>query len=208
MEAGVYTVSSGTGGQARFALARIIHDPGNCVTHCRSHVRQNVVVTLGHVPRSGERSYKPMNNPGLGASRIRRPDAGGTVDLAEALLPRRLTHRQDRRCCRATRGIPNTHPIGTPPDFPQSSRGSATRTILRKRFAKWTANSGEFSGPPALRGNGRDVPEGNASCRSATPTIFRTSRLVCQRLLRKIDGATRRLMWQRLLRKIDGATRD
>jgi len=45
-------------------LAQIIHDPGNCATHCRSHVRQNVVVTLGHAPRSGERSYKPVNNPG------------------------------------------------------------------------------------------------------------------------------------------------
>jgi len=77
------------------------------------------------------------------------PDAGGTVDLAGAIIPYRSTHSQDRRCCRATRGIPNTHPIGTPPDFPQSSRGSATPTILRKRFARWTANSGEFPGPPA-----------------------------------------------------------
>ena len=48
----------------RYTPPRIIHDPENCVTHCRSYVRQNVVVTLGHAPRSGERSYKPINNPG------------------------------------------------------------------------------------------------------------------------------------------------
>jgi len=41
------------------------------------------------------------------------------------------------------------HPIGTPTRLRQSSRGSVTPTILRKRFAKWTANPAEFSGPPA-----------------------------------------------------------
>jgi len=35
------------------------------------------------------------------------------------------------------------------------------------------------------------VPRPNTSCRSATPAIFRTSRLIWQRLFRKIDGATR-----------------
>jgi hypothetical protein len=33
--------------------------------HCFSHVRQNVAVTVDQVPRSGERSNKAMNDPGL-----------------------------------------------------------------------------------------------------------------------------------------------
>ena len=38
--------------------------PGKRLTHGRSYVRQNVAVTDGYFPRSGERSYKALSNPG------------------------------------------------------------------------------------------------------------------------------------------------
>ena len=47
----------------RGVLARFIHGIGNCMTQRRTYVRQNVAATFEHVPRSGERSYTPMNNP-------------------------------------------------------------------------------------------------------------------------------------------------
>jgi hypothetical protein len=57
--------------QGHQSLSRIIHDAGNCVTPCRSYVRQNVGATRGHVPRSGERSYTSVNNPGYGDEVLR-----------------------------------------------------------------------------------------------------------------------------------------
>jgi len=44
-------------------LARVFDAPADCATHCRRYVRQNVVVTLRRVPRSGERSYKRSEYP-------------------------------------------------------------------------------------------------------------------------------------------------
>jgi hypothetical protein len=72
--------------EPKSAFAPDDHRPprGARMTHCCSYVRQNVVGIVGHVPRSGERSYKAMNDLG---------------SVGEENLTARLTRSLDNPIC-------------------------------------------------------------------------------------------------------------